>query len=110
MTFQVVITREAAREVEQHYRQHAERSRVSANRWQANLLKSIESLRHFPERFAQAPESEWYGDSLREVYFGKRHHTYRILFEVRATKVYILRVRHGRQDFLTADDIPSPSA
>jgi plasmid stabilization system protein ParE len=108
VTFDVVITREAAREVEQRYHALAERSNVSADRWRANLLKTIESLRRTPERCPLAPESEWYGDTLRETYFGKRLHTYRVLFEIRGTAVYILRVRHGLQDFLRETDLPPP--
>lgn len=105
---QVVITREAAREVDRRYRDLAAKSQPSANRWQANLLKAIDSLRSNAERCPQAPESEWYGDGLREHYFGKRLHTYRVIFEIRAGIVYILRVRHGRQDFLGSDDLPPP--
>ncbi len=106
MNFRVEITREAAREVERRYRTIADQSRPAAKRWQANLLKTIDSLKSNPERFPLAPESDWYGRDLREVYFGKRLHTYRVIFVIRDATVYILRVRHGSQDFLGTDDLP----
>jgi plasmid stabilization system protein ParE len=105
VTFRVEITRRAAREIEERYRHIAEDSARSADRWRVKLLAAVGSLADNPERCPQAPESEWYGDALREVYVGKRRNTYRILFEIRQQTVYILRVRHGRQDFLRPDDL-----
>ena len=43
------------------------------------------------------------------MFYGKRRNTYRILFEVRGNVVYILRVRHGRQDFLTPEELRPPA-
>ena len=108
MSFRVEITRTSAREVEQRYDEMAAQSKPSADRWRAGLLRAVESLNLNPERCSQAHESEWYGEGLRELYYGKRRNTYRILFEVRGDVVFILRVRHGRQDFLKPEELRSP--
>jgi plasmid stabilization system protein ParE len=111
VSFHIEITRTAAREVEQRYDNLSARSKLAAERWRGGLLKAVESLSQNPERCPQAPEAEWYGDSLRELYYGRRRNTYRILFEVRGSTVYILRVRHGRQDHLQPAELrPPPSA
>ncbi len=108
MTARVEITRTAANEVARRYADMAAQSRRGAARWQAGLLAAVESLADNPERCPEAPEAEWYGPGLRELYYGKRRNTYRILFEIRDRVVYILRVRHGRQDYLSPDDLPAP--
>jgi plasmid stabilization system protein ParE len=108
VTLRVEITRVAASEVGRRYDDMAVRSVRAARRWRDGLLAAVEALAESPERCPQAPEVEWYGDGLRELYYGKRRNTYRILFVVRGGVVYILRVRHGRQDFLGPDDLVPP--
>jgi plasmid stabilization system protein ParE len=105
MTFRVEITRTAAREIEERYQRINEQGRNSAEKWRAGLIAAVEALEANPERYPEAPEAEWYGAGLREFYYGKRRNTYRILFEVRENVVYILRVRHGRQDLLMPDEL-----
>ena len=109
MSFAVEITRTAAREVERRYDDMAARSKPSADKWRTGLLDAVASLDQHPERCPQAPEAEWYGEGLRELFYGKRRNTYRILFEVRGAVVYILRVRHGRQDFLNPEELRPPA-
>lgn len=58
---------------------------------------------HNPERCGLAPENEWFPGELRQLLYGKRRGVYRILFEVRDTTVYILRVRHGARKLLEPD-------
>ena len=69
------------------------------------MIEAVEALGTNPEMYPEAPEAEWYGAGLREFYYGKRRNTYRILFEVRGSVVYILRVRHGRQDLFKAEEL-----
>jgi plasmid stabilization system protein ParE len=105
MRFQVEITRTAAREIEERYQRISQQGRNSAEKWRAGLIEAVESLETNAEMYPEAPEAEWYGNGLREFYYGKRRNTYRILFEVRGAIVYILRVRHGRQDLLQPDEL-----
>ncbi len=104
MTFRVEITRTAAREIEERYERINEQARNSAMKWRAGLIEAVEALSTNPEIYPEAPEAEWYGSGLREFYYGKRRNTYRILFEVRGNVVYVLRVRHGRQDLLRPEE------
>lgn len=105
MTVRVEITRTAVREIEGRYERIKDQGRNSAEKWRAGLIEAIEALETNPEMYPEAPEAEWYGKGLREFYYGKRRNTYRILFEVRGTFVYILRVRHGRQDLLQPEEL-----
>ena len=105
MAFSVEISDRAFDDLEQSIAYIAARSRVSASRWYQAIRTAIASLQHNPDRCPQAREAEWYGQSLRELLHGKRSNTYRILFEVRGSVVYILRIRYSRQDGLKPDEI-----
>lgn len=100
MALSVRITARALREVDEAMAWLAERSRTAAARWQAQLLEAIRSLENSPERCGLAPESDWYPGEIRQLLYGKRQGIYRILFEVRGTVVYVLRVRHSAQALL----------
>ena len=104
MSFQVVIARKAAREIEEQYHWIAERSPAAANRWRNSLLDAVGTLEDHPESCPEAPEAVSH-DGLRELVHGKRRHARRILFEIRGQTVVILRVRHGAQDKLGPEDL-----
>ena len=105
MAFSVQITEQARSDLAQALTFMSERSKSTASRWYAAICKSFISLANNPARCAEAPEAEWYGKGLCVLLHGKRRNTYRILFEIRGDVVYVLRVRHGRQDFLGPDEI-----
>ena len=102
---QVVMTRRAARDISQNFDWLAERSTAQANRWRNRLLLAIDTLENDPGRCPLADENVLYDGELRELLSGKRPHVFRILFEIRGEIVFILRVRHGRQDQLNSDDL-----
>jgi plasmid stabilization system protein ParE len=104
MSWNVVIARKAAREIEGQYDWLAERSEAAANRWRDSLLAAIDSLEDNPERCSEAPEAEWH-EGLRQLLHGKRRQVHRILFEVRGQTVVVLRVRHSAQDFLGPEEL-----
>lgn len=104
MSFSVEITAPALAEIEETFAFLMRHSHPAAVRWYNRLRVAFESLRHQPVRCPLAPEDDWYDGVLRQLLHGKRRHVYRILFEVRAKTVYILRVRHGRQDLLGPDE------
>lgn len=106
MRFAVRIAARALAEIDQALEWLSERSPTAAARWHQRLLEAIQSLENNPERCGLAPEAQWYpGGQLRQLLHGKRQGVYRILFEVRDTTVFIVRVRHGRQDLLRLDDM-----
>lgn len=108
MAFSVQITKQAINDLEQALTFLSERSESAAGRWYASIRKSFATLANNPTRCPEAPEAEWYGEGLRVLLHGKRRNTYRILFEIRGEVVFVLRIRHGRQDFLGPDEIQQP--
>jgi plasmid stabilization system protein ParE len=106
MAFSVEITRRALREIDQALGWLTQRSPGAAARWHRQLLEAISTLKANPNRCPLAPEDEWYaGGELRQLLSGKRQGIYRILFEVRGTTVYILRIRHSAQDLLPPGEL-----
>jgi plasmid stabilization system protein ParE len=63
------------------------------------------SLESFPERCPVAPESEFFDHDIRQLIYGKRQHTYRILFDVGGKKVRILHIRHGARGHMTGEEL-----
>jgi plasmid stabilization system protein ParE len=95
MNYRVRIADTAWNEIDQAYEWLAWNAPETAERWKEKLLGSIDSLSYFPERSPRAPESAAFGTKLRELRFGKRQRAYRIVFQIRGSTVYVLRVRHA---------------
>ena len=68
-------------------------------------MTAIDSLETMPERCGQASEATDVGLDIREFLFGKRHGTYRVLFQIDGRTVYILRVWHSARDAVSRDDV-----
>jgi len=100
MKFAVEITDTAWAEIEEAYDWLAERAPAAAAHWKQNLLAAIDRLERFPRRCSVAPESQYFGREIRQLLHGKRQHKYRILFQIRESRVIVLRVRHGARRFL----------
>ncbi|HZU37731.1 MAG TPA: type II toxin-antitoxin system RelE/ParE family toxin [Gemmataceae bacterium] len=66
-------------------------------------MEALASLEENPTRCGAAPEAE-YHEGLRQLLHGKRHRIHRVLFEIRADTVVVLRVWHGAQDLLSEED------
>jgi plasmid stabilization system protein ParE len=106
MPYTVRITRRALREIDEVLGWLTRHSPAGASRWYRRLREAIESLQDNPGRCPLAPENEWYsGGELRQLLHGKRRDVYCILFEIRGTTVYILRVRHAARDVLGPDEL-----
>ena len=100
MKYRVEISPKALAEVEAAHRWLSARSPEAAERWQAALLKAIDTLEKLPERCPRAPESGFLNAEIRQLLHGKQRGVYRILFEIRGETVRVLRVRHGARRFL----------
>jgi plasmid stabilization system protein ParE len=61
----------------------AESSPERAAKWYQGLFETIETLKTFPMRCPLAPESDAYGEDVRQLLYGKRRAAYRILFTIR---------------------------
>ena len=105
MEYTVHITLTALAEIERRFARIRKQAPMGAGRWLERILKAIDSLEQHPQRCSLAPENDWYDGELRQLIVGKRQSAYRILFEIRGTMIFILRVRHGAQDLLPAGEI-----
>ena len=79
----------------------------SAGKWVDRIEAEIFSLDEMPRRCPVAPESEKFGIEIRQLIFGKRTGTYRIIFRVDegSQDVHILTIRHTSRDEIKLEDI-----
>jgi plasmid stabilization system protein ParE len=92
---QVIILPSAESDISEAYEWIAERDADAAIRWYNRLMELILALDVFPERAPLAPESKSLHREIREIFHGRRHYKYRILFTVTESEVHVLHVRHG---------------
>jgi len=59
---------------------------------------AIASLAEFPRRCTLAPESKMFAQEVRHLLYGRKPHTYRVLFTIQGSSVYVLHIRHGRRE------------
>lgn len=100
MQFQVIITPSAKADIFEINTWLLENYPDSAESWLWGISQAVTSLSKFPERCPISPESEVFDVVVRQLFYGKKPHTYRILFSIQDEKVYILRVRSTRQQSL----------
>lgn len=100
MQFQVIITPSAKADIFEINTWHLENYPDLAESWFWGISQSVTSLSKFPERCPVSPESEAFDVVVRQLLYGKKPHTYRILFSIQDEKVFILRVRSTRQQSL----------
>jgi plasmid stabilization system protein ParE len=84
-------------------------SERQATRWYNGLVDAVYSLDTLPLRCPLAAESEELGIALRQLLYGKRSATYRILFalvrEGDEEVVRVYRIWHGARDRIQTQDI-----
>ncbi len=103
MTYEVILSHEARRNLRDLFAWVRERSEPGALRWYAAFLKAGDSLKHDPVRFATAPESEAFAKPIRQVLFKTKHgRTYRLLFAIPDLRVEVLYVRGPGEPPVTA--------
>jgi plasmid stabilization system protein ParE len=107
MSFLVVITEQAQREMQSAFNWWAEhRSIRQAHQWYAGLAKAIADLSENPERHSQSRERDGFAYEIRDLLFGLgRRSTHRAIFTIRGEQVVVLTVRHVAQQDLSQDDI-----
>jgi|SRR5580700_105329 plasmid stabilization system protein ParE len=102
MAFRVSTTAQADREADailEWLRTHE--AGEAGIRWFLALNDAIESLSAFPERCPLAPENTRFSFEVRQLFYGRKPHVYRILFTIEDQTVFILHIRHGRRQPLT---------
>jgi plasmid stabilization system protein ParE len=77
----------------------------AAARWRTGLFQTVQKLEHSLALYALADEAPDLGLELRELPYGRRGGTYRILFRIVGQTVSVYRVRHAAQDRLKPGDV-----
>jgi len=101
MAYLVRLTERALRDIEAIYEFIEADESEKAFAWFKELADTIYSLERFPERGTRVPER----GKLRQLFFGERPNTYRVIFAVekRRRTVTVLHIRHGARAALPAE-------
>jgi plasmid stabilization system protein ParE len=92
MEYRYRLTGSAITDVQMLYDKIASYSPNLAEKWNRKLFDHFDTLRTFPFSCPRAPESDKFGEDVRELVYGKRQSAYRVLFVVREDVVIILAV------------------
>lgn len=83
-----------------------ERSKPGAGAWLNAYDSAIERLKQTPEGFGEALENDECLVNVKQAFFKTRHgRTYRILFMIDGSVVYVLRVRGPGQAPVSPDEL-----
>jgi toxin ParE1/3/4 len=101
MPYLVRLTDRARRDLEAIYEFIQADSAEGAFAWFNGLAESIYGLERFPDRGAAIREDK----KLRQLLFGKKPNTYRIIYALdkRKNAVNILHIRHGARAALLTE-------
>lgn len=95
MILRVVVTAKANADAIEAFRWKANSSVEAAERWLAGLEMAISELNRLPERHPIAEEeSERFGIPLRQMIYGKKPQTYRLIFSIEGDEVVLHYIRH----------------
>ena len=101
MIYRVVVTARANADAIEAFRWKTQYSAQVAARWYAGLEKAIAELGKLPERHPIAEEeSERLGITIRQMIYGKKPGTYRILFSTEGDTVVLHYIRHSARDLI----------
>jgi plasmid stabilization system protein ParE len=93
----VEMTALAESDLETIYQFLQDDSPARAAAWRRGLLQAAQALEAFPHRCPLAPESSA-ALEVRQVLYGR----YRVLFTISHDTVYVLHIRHGARQPLSA--------
>ena len=82
MAYRFEIAPQAMADAEAAYNWIARDSSSRADRWYRGLFDRIATLPTYPRRCPLAPESEAFGEEVRQLLYRRRRSVYRILFTV----------------------------
>lgn len=89
--FRVRLTKSAKSDIEEIWTFSAEGSTDEATKFVRQVEKQLRTLDRFPERCPLIPENEILGTHYRHLLYG----SYRTVFRVSGSTVYVLRIIHG---------------
>lgn len=83
-------------------------SPTQARTWMLGIRAAILALETMPERYGYADEKALRQEGIRQMGFGVGNRsTHRVIYAVMQDEVIIYRVRAGRQDQISTDDLQS---
>jgi plasmid stabilization system protein ParE len=110
MAYRIRLTRPAEEDAYAAYEHLRILSPASAEKWLRGLFQAVFSLEELPARRPLISEAEELGLPIRQLLYGKRTGTYRIIFDIIEgtnddSYVRILRIWHGARDRITEEDV-----
>ena len=110
MAYKVKLTARAEADAYAAYEYIGEFSPQSAEKWLRLLFLAIATLEEMPSRCPLIAEAQEIGRPFRQLLYGKRTQTYRIIFDIQEQSeeevcVRVLRIWHGSQDKVISTDI-----
>src|SRR4051794_6419347 len=110
MAYKVKLTAAAEADAYAAYEFIRDLSPRSAEKWLRELFLAIFTLEEMPARCPFITEADEIGKPLRQLLYGKRTGTYRIIFDIQedseeGPRVRILRIWHGSRNEITVSDI-----
>lgn len=97
MIYRIEITETARKELLEGYEWIRKESQERARKWLHEIHSVIQNLKDFPQRCSLAPENDLFHLEIRQLFYGKTHGIYRIIFFIKNDVVYIAHIRHGTQ-------------
>jgi plasmid stabilization system protein ParE len=112
VAYQVALADSAKDDANQIYEWVSERAPVRGPEWFEELVDCLYSLEELPYRCPLAREAEAAKREIRCLLFGKRRHTYRILYEIDEPRqtVWVLHIRHGALTDLAPEELSRPES
>jgi len=104
MSYQVLITERAERELKDATDRIAEHAPETADRWFNGFIKALSTLGLNPQRCGLARENALFPYELRCLLYGRRR-SYRAVFTIRDDAVVVLSIRHTARRDLTRDEL-----
>ncbi len=104
MTYQVLLTDRATRDLDEVYQWCAERAPETAVGWYNGFLDALGSLANNPERCSMAAEASKLSVEVRQLLYGRKH-SYRALFLIHEQFVVVLHIHHSARREAGVEDL-----
>ena len=106
MTYEVVLSDGARRQLEAACAWYVQNAPHVATRWYNSFRDALALLEENPERFSLARENDAFPDEIRQLLYGAgKKKTHRAVFSTHGGRVVIRSIRHLAQRDLQAGDL-----
>ena len=110
MAFRIRLTPQARDDAFQAYEHIRQVSPIRAETWLRGLFEAIQTLDQMPFRCPLIPEAEKLEVNLRQLLYGQRSGTYRVIYDVQENspegqRVRVIRIWRGSRDAVQDEDL-----